>query len=107
MSRVFQEEISRLSELSGCDWDFLVDMYNHIHDTKRYGVDWDRFWIGVIMMDWSARGNGRFQEVLEKLSEDSGYEYDFLFKRLTDMVYDPDDDSDWDYFVGITMEHDW
>ena len=30
MSRVFEAEMIWISELSGCDWDFVVDMYNNM-----------------------------------------------------------------------------
>jgi hypothetical protein len=95
-----------LSEKSGCDWDFLVDMYNHIN--RDHGdVDWDQFEIGVMNHDWSVRGDKRFEDVLMKLSEDSGYEYDYLFALYTDMIYDPNDDGGWEYFKAVTMERDW
>lgn len=106
MSRVWSETMNAIAEESGCDWDFVVDMYNYIWD--RYGdVDYVRFTTCVVAQDWSARGYGRFEDVLKKLSEDSGYDYDFLFGLFTDMVYDLGDLGDWDYFVGVTMEHDW
>ena len=107
MSRVFQETMNDLATRSGCDWDFLIDMYNHIYETRPDGVDEDRFEAGVMKMDWSVRGDGRFERVLVDLCERSGYVYSDLFDILVDMIYDPDDDGDWGYFVGVTMEHDW
>lgn len=106
MGNFFNRATALLSEESGCDWDFLVDMYNYILD--KYGdVDWERFVSEVNKHSWDIRGTGRFEDVLKKLSEDSGYDYDFLFGLYVDMVYDPDDDGDWEYFVGVTMEYDW
>ena len=106
MSKVFNQAISDIATTSGWDWDFVVDKYNHIY--SKYGdVDMEQFAQGVINRDWKARGNGRFQYVLVDLCEGSGYTYTYLFNLLVDAVYDPDDESDWDYFVGVTMEHDW
>lgn len=48
-----------------------------------------------------------FEASMTKLSKDSGYNYDFLVDLYNDMIDDPYDDGDWDYFVGVTMEHDW
>lgn len=47
------------------------------------------------------------EKSLCELSEDSGYDYNFLAAMYNDMMDDPDDDGDWDYFVGVTMERDW
>jgi hypothetical protein len=46
-----------------------------------------------------------FEGIMTKLSEDSGYDYDFLVDMYNDMIDDGEDD--WAYFVGVTMEHDW
>lgn len=116
MSRVFEAEITRIATESGCDWDFVVDVYNRIWD--KYGeVDIDRLSQGMCKRNWSARGvrecvngewhGGLFSDVLKDLSDRSGYAYDTLLGYLADMVYDPADDSDWDYFVGVTVERDW
>ena len=48
-----------------------------------------------------------FEESMTKLSKDSGYNYNFLVDMYNSIMDDPDDDSDWNYFVGVTMEHDW
>lgn len=106
MSRVFEQTMQDIATFSGCDWDFVVNMHNHLWDTHPY-FDMTRFANGVLRYDWTARRNGRFEPVLVELCEKSGYAYDFLFKLLADIVYDPDDLSDWEYFVGVTMEHDW
>lgn len=106
MSRVFNQTIDDIVAISGCDWDFVVDMYNHLWET-RSDFSMERFALCVVIFDWSARGSRRYKELLEDLCEKSGYEYSKLFDIFTNMVYDPDDDGDWDYFVGVTMEHDW
>lgn len=106
MSKVFNRGMEEIATASGCDWDFVVDMYNHIYDTHG-DVDMEQFACGMTNFDWSARGDFRFERVLVDLCEKSGYEYDKLFGILADMIYDPDDDGTWDYFVGVTMEHDW
>ena len=46
-----------------------------------------------------------FECMMTKLSEESGYDYDFLTDVYSNMVDDGIDD--WDYFVGTTMNHDW
>lgn len=48
-----------------------------------------------------------FRGQMAKLSDDSGYSYDFLVDLYNGMMDDPDDDGDWNYFIGVTMEHDW
>ena len=48
-----------------------------------------------------------FEGVMSILSEQSGYDYDFLVDRYNEMMDDPDCDDDWDYFVGVTLERDW
>ena len=109
MSRVFNAFMDELSEKSCCDWDFLIAMYNrilHLHGD----VDWEQFENGVMKFDWSIRRTldynfSRFENVLTKLCEKSGYPYGYLFALFTDMIYD--NDIDWDYFVGVTMERDW
>ena len=48
-----------------------------------------------------------FEGWISKLSDESGYNYDFLVDRYNEMVDDPDWDEDMDQFIGITMERDW
>lgn len=45
-----------------------------------------------------------FEGVMSMLSEASGYDWDFLVDRYNEVM---DEDGDWEYFVGVTMEHDW
>lgn len=106
MSRTFNAWTAELSEKSGCDWDFLIDMYNWILN-KDGDVDWERFERAVMKHDWSIRNGERFENLLVDLSDKTGYTYSYLFNLYTFMVYDPYDGGDWDYFVGVTMEHDW
>lgn len=106
MSRVFEHYISNIAEESGCDYDFVVDIYDYFWESEPDICD-EHFASMIKDFDWSARGNKPFKDILMDLSERSGYEYDYLFERLADMVCDPDDDGDWTYFVGVTMEHDW
>lgn len=98
--------IDDLSEKSGCDWNFLIDMYNHIE--KEHGeVDWERFYLGVVNHDWKKCGREKMEDALLQLSKASGYTYEYLFDLYVDMVYDPMDDVDWEYFEAVSMEHDW
>ena len=106
MSRVFDQTMVDISNASGCDWDFVVAMYNHLWE-KHGDVDMELFGNAVHIFDWSARGDGRFEMVLVDLCEKTGYTYDFLFDILTDIVYDAEDEGVWNYFLGVTMEHDW
>lgn len=107
MSKVFNQTMEDIANASGCDWDFVVDIYNHLWHKSDTEVDMLRFAAGMLKYDWSARGDQRFENVLVDLCEKSGYTYSFLFAMLANIIYDPDDLSDWDYFVGVTMEHDW
>lgn len=45
-----------------------------------------------------------FDSIISRLSEDSGYGYDFLVDRYNEIM---DEDGDIEYFVGVTMERDW
>lgn len=109
MSRVFEQIMDDIATASGCDWDFVVDMYNYLWETEPE-VDNEEFAKSTIAFDWSARGDERVQKILEDLCKKTGYEYDRLFEILVDMIFDPDCDNgicDWKYFVDVTMERDW
>lgn len=41
---------------------------------------------------------------IRKLSAVTGYKYEFLLANWFDCV---EEDLDWDYFLGVTMELDW
>lgn len=43
---------------------------------------------------------------IKNLSRKSGYDYDFLVDVYNEIA-DDDGSVDWDYFVGVSMEHDW
>lgn len=45
-----------------------------------------------------------FNAIIDRLSEKSGYDYDFLIDRYNEVM---DEDGDADYFVAVTMERDW
>lgn len=46
-----------------------------------------------------------FSHFIDDLAEKSGYSWDYLVDRWNEMM--DDGDVGVDYFVGITMEHDW
>lgn len=46
-----------------------------------------------------------FSGLIDMLSHESGYGWDFLVDRYNEMWEDGEDD--WDYFVGVTLERDW
>ena len=106
MSRVFNAIMNDISTASGCDWDFVISMYNRLWE-KHDDVDFEQFEQGVIKRDWSVRGNWRFENVLVDLSEKSGYTCDYLLGILADMIYDPDDEGTIDEFITISLERDW
>ena len=45
-----------------------------------------------------------FEGWISKLSDESGYNYDFLVDRYNEVM---DEDGDVEYFVGVTLERDW
>ena len=47
-----------------------------------------------------------FNCAIENLRRMSGYDYDFLVDTDNEIM-DSDGSVDWNYFVGVTMEHDW
>lgn len=47
-----------------------------------------------------------FGHYFEKLSEDSGYDYDFLVDVYNECMND-NGVVDLGYFTGVSMEHDW
>lgn len=106
MSKVFEGTMNEISKASGCDYNFVVEMFEYINNSHGY-IDMERFAYGVMKMDWSARNGGKFEDVLSDLASKSGYNYDILLAIFTEMVYDPDSVNDWNYFVGVTMEKDW
>lgn len=47
-----------------------------------------------------------FEGLIERLSEQSGYPYDYLVDRWEEMLNELGD-IDWDEFTEITLTHDW
>ncbi len=45
-----------------------------------------------------------FNAIINRLSEESGYDYDFLVDRYNEII---DDDGDVEHFIAVTMERDW
>jgi hypothetical protein len=50
----------------------------------------------VITVKWENR--------VRRLAKEYGYDSEFLIARFEEVM---DEDEDIDYFVGVTMEHDW
>lgn len=51
-----------------------------------------------------------FDAWIEGLSERSGYEPDFLYEmweNYVDDMFETNDQVDFDYFAGVTLERDW
>jgi hypothetical protein len=46
-----------------------------------------------------------FEVTIDKLSEVSGYAWDFLVDLYNEMIEDGEDD--WEYFVNCSAERDW
>lgn len=110
MARVFEQAIEDVAVASGLEWTFVMDMYHHIVEQYGRDADFNQLAHGILKRDWRVWvnwGEGRFRNALEDWCKHSGYEYDYLFDILVDLVYDPDDDITLDGFVAITMEHDW
>lgn len=45
-----------------------------------------------------------FEGIIDDLSKETGYSYDFLVERYNETF---EEDDDWEYFVGVTRERDW
>ena len=45
-----------------------------------------------------------FEERIVTLAELTGYNFGFLMDRWLEVC---EDDGDWNYFVGVTLEQDW
>ena len=48
----------------------------------------------------------QFGTMIEEVSEKSGYSWDFLVDRYNDIL-EAEGSVDWNYFVGVSLEHDW
>lgn len=44
-----------------------------------------------------------FNAIIDRLCEETGYDYDFLVEKFMDAM----DDNDIEQFIEITMERDW
>ncbi len=45
-----------------------------------------------------------FEGIIDRLSNLSGYSYDFLVDKYNEVM---EEDDDFEYFVGVTLERDW
>lgn len=45
-----------------------------------------------------------FNAIINRLCEETGYDYDFLIDRYTEVM---DEDGDAESFIAITLERDW
>lgn len=45
-----------------------------------------------------------FRGIIDQLSEQTGYDHDFLVDRYNEVM---EDDGDFEYFINVTMERDW
>ena len=50
--------------------------------------------------------NKCFEAFIDNLSKKSGYDYDFLVDMFMDAM-EEDGYVDLEYFIDVTMEHDW
>jgi hypothetical protein len=46
----------------------------------------------------------KWENRVRRLAKECGYDSEFLIARFEEVM---DEDGDIDYFVGVTMEHDW
>lgn len=45
-----------------------------------------------------------FEGLIDRLCEETGYEFDYLVDRYNEVM---EEDGDVAYFIGVTMERDW
>ena len=45
-----------------------------------------------------------FEVIIDNLAKDTGYSWDFLVDRYNEVM---EEDGDWEYFLGVTLERDW
>lgn len=45
-----------------------------------------------------------FEGIMDRLSKDTGYSYNFLVDMYNEVV---EEDGDLEYFIGVTTERDW
>ena len=45
-----------------------------------------------------------FEGIMNHLSKETGYKYDFLVDLYNETM---EDDGDLEYFIGVTLERDW
>lgn len=54
----------------------------------------------------------KWETKVRKVSEETGYDFDFLWSIWTEMLEEEDvrgktEEEKWDYFRGVSIEHDW
>lgn len=59
-----------------------------------------------------AAVNEKWETKVRKVSEETGYDFHFLWSIWTEMLEEEDvrgktEEEKWDYFRGVSIEHDW
>lgn len=54
----------------------------------------------------------KWEAKVKKVSAETGYDFDFLWDIWTEMLEEEDvrgktEEEKWDYFRGVSIEHDW
>lgn len=45
-----------------------------------------------------------FETIIDDLAKATGYTWEFLVARYNEVM---EEDGDWEYFLGVTLERDW
>lgn len=104
MSRTFEGMITKLSEESNYNYDFLVLLYNDLLDVEG-NVDWYEFSEFIIDHKWDKElGECRtWDDFINGMVMKYDYDTDFLVDKLVDCV----EEGDFMQFLGVTVENDW
>lgn len=104
MSKTFEGMITKLSEESNYNYDFLVYLYTELANAEG-NVDWYEFAEFIIDHKWDKElGECRgWEDFINGMAMKYDHDVDFLVDRFVDCV----EESDFMQFLGITVENDW
>lgn len=104
MSKTFEGMITKLSEESNYNYDFLVILYTDLADTGG-NVDWYEFAEFIIDHKWDKElGECRgWDDFITGMAMKYDYDIDFLVDKLEECF----EEGDILQFIAITVEHDW
>lgn len=104
MSRTFEGMITKLSEESNYNYDFLAFLYTDLANTEG-NVDWYEFAEFIIDHKWDKElGECRtWDDFINGMVMKYDYDTDFLVDKFEECL----EEGDFLQFIGITVEHDW